>query len=563
MISPPKEQKKSRQTDDKGFLIFGLIVAEGGMQAILALFACVCSGVFQAAIIYMIARDAERLTRHDLDFSDLVFFLVGLLGFALVLLVSLRLTAKTGTLCSRHLALRLAQHIRHASPITLEKLGPDPLLTAMTRDLTIISGALTIAFNAVQTTVLLTVSFLMILGHSPVTGVVVLLCSGIMLLFHRRSQKALAQANEASSALEGRMTELLDHSLSGFRELSINKSKRDDLYDNFLTRAVQEVRTFRLAQARCFTGQMRAAHGSWFLFMGVTAFLAPTFGAPEGITTAIVILSFLRTPIVDLASYVPTLTSAQIAVRSFYTLEVTLENQEESREAQNALPRPQPFRVLELQNCCFHYYDSEGQPTFTLGPLNLTIRAGTVTMMTGGNGSGKTTFLKILTGLYPLASGHIVLDGQIVDHWDVRGLFSTVFTDFWLSECLYGLDPAETEQGNAHLQILGLAHKVMIRNNRFTTTALSSGQRRRLALVAALLENRPILLLDEWTADQDPTYRRFFHEELLPELKAQGKTVIAVSHDEAPFPDADLNLSLSHGKIKAQTPGKGNRPSAY
>ncbi|HEY0067881.1 MAG TPA: ATP-binding cassette domain-containing protein, partial [Flavisolibacter sp.] len=77
----------------------------------------------------------------------------------------------------------------------------------------------------------------------------------------------------------------------------------------------------------------------------------------------------------------------------------------------------------------------------------------------------------------------------------------------------------------------------------------SKGQGKRMALIFAMLENRPILVLDEWAADQDPYFRKYFYEILLPRLRKQGKTIIAVTHDDAYFRQADRIIKFDYGHI--------------
>jgi len=152
--------------------------------------------------------------------------------------------------------------------------------------------------------------------------------------------------------------------------------------------------------------------------------------------------------------------------------------------------------------------------------------------------------------LYPPASGRLMLDDHPLSPHRARALFSTVFTDFHLFQRLYGIEEIDPEETGTLLRTLDLTHKVLIQDRAFSTTALSTGQRRRLALIAALLERRPILLFDEWTADQDPEFRRFFYQELLPQLKAQGKTIIAVTHDQNPVACADRYWRLQDGRLE-------------
>ena len=134
------------------------------------------------------------------------------------------------------------------------------------------------------------------------------------------------------------------------------------------------------------------------------------------------------------------------------------------------------------------------------------------------------------------------------DRDDYRQLFTTVFADYYLFDDLLKAEtvPAEAER---YLERLEVAHKVSIKDGGFTTTDLSSGQRKRLALMAAWLEGRPILVFDEWAADQDPAFRQIFYTELLPDLRRLGKTIVVISHDDRYFGSADQLVRLRHGCI--------------
>jgi len=105
------------------------------------------------------------------------------------------------------------------------------------------------------------------------------------------------------------------------------------------------------------------------------------------------------------------------------------------------------------------------------------------------------------------------------------------------------------KQAAQYLHKLELDHKVSMKGNRFSTVNLSSGQRKRMALIASYLEDRPIYLFDEWAADQDPVFRRVFYTQLIPELKRKGKTVIVISHDDAYFECADRLVQVANGRL--------------
>ena len=160
--------------------------------------------------------------------------------------------------------------------------------------------------------------------------------------------------------------------------------------------------------------------------------------------------------------------------------------------------------------------------------------------------------MKLILGLYPLKHGKIRLNGEIVDDAnrdDYRQNFSAIFFDFYLFDDLIVADEAASEAVRSYLERLNIAHKVTVEEGRLSTLELSAGQRKRLALIGTYLVERPIVVFDEWAAEQDPTFRRIFYTEILQELKRQGKTLIVVSHDDRYFDAADRILKIKDGRI--------------
>jgi putative ATP-binding cassette transporter len=224
-----------------------------------------------------------------------------------------------------------------------------------------------------------------------------------------------------------------------------------------------------------------------------------------------------------------------------------------ARAGDAELPALTTFERIELREATFHYVD-QGRPAFTIGPIDLSLGRGEVVFITGSNGSGKTTLMKLLTGLYPSASGEIWLDGRpltprLTDRY--RTLFTSVFMDHHLFGPAYGIDVSDPERVAALLRRFNLEGIVRFEDGRFAPLDLSTGQRKRLAMVIAILEDRPIYVLDEWAAHQDPYLRRYFYETLVPEMRAAGKTVIAISHDARFFHLADRRLHLVDGRLIA------------
>jgi len=173
----------------------------------------------------------------------------------------------------------------------------------------------------------------------------------------------------------------------------------------------------------------------------------------------------------------------------------------------------------------------------------------------GENGGGKTTLIKLLLGLYTPHSGEVLVNGKVVEassRDDYRQLFTTIFADFFLFEELMDGQHDIPAEAARYLERLEIAHKVGVADGAFTTLDLSTGQRKRLALVHAWLDQRPILVFDEWAADQDPTFRRIFYTELLPDLKRQGRTLIVISHDDRYFDVADQLVRMEQGQLVSE-----------
>jgi putative ATP-binding cassette transporter len=243
---------------------------------------------------------------------------------------------------------------------------------------------------------------------------------------------------------------------------------------------------------------------------------------------------------------------AQIALNRVHSLGLSLGRP--AAEEQTVPPdAPPAWHRLEFDGVTYTYPpDVDGQ-AFVLGPVDFTLHRGELAFLAGGNGSGKSTLAKVLTGLYSPEAGVIRLDDVAIEDknrdWYCEQI-SAIFSDFYLFDTLLGLDAPELDaQARRYLVELELDTKVQVTDGVLSTTALSYGQRKRLALLTAFLEDRPIYVFDEWAADQDPHYRQIFYDRLLPELKVRGKTVLVISHDDRYYHLGDRILRLDYGKL--------------
>jgi putative ATP-binding cassette transporter len=299
--------------------------------------------------------------------------------------------------------------------------------------------------------------------------------------------------------------------------------------------------------------------GSWgkllfFFAIGFVLFVLPKLLtlSPQALAGYILTFTYLMTPMDDIVNNFPVISRANISFLKIESLGLSLADRAEVSTAPAAIASD--WHRLELKAVTYPYGNEQDDSSFTLGPIDLVFQPGELVFMVGGNGSGKSTLAKLITGLYIPETGEILLDGQPITNenreW-YRQHFAVVFSDFYLFERLLGVD-----RGNGgaiaqdYLKQLRLDHKVTIADGRFSTTALSQGQRKRLALLTAYLEDRPIYLFDEWAADQDPIFKEFFYTELLSKLKAKEKTVLVISHDDHYFHLGDRIIKLDQGQVE-------------
>jgi putative ATP-binding cassette transporter len=248
----------------------------------------------------------------------------------------------------------------------------------------------------------------------------------------------------------------------------------------------------------------------------------------------------------------PTIAQANIALNKIESLGLSLGEQITEPDFPAGSDFDGDWTSLELVDINHAYRGETEEHQFILDNINLKFKPGEIVFIVGDNGSGKSTLIKLITGLYTPDHGQILLNNIPVQddnrEW-YRQQFSVVFYDFYLFERLLGIEANRETEIQNYLKLLEIEHKVTVSNSNLSTTNLSQGQRKRLALLTAYLEDRPIYVFDEWASDQDPVFKEIFYKKLLPQLKSRGKTVIAVSHDDRYFTECDRLIKLDYGRI--------------
>lgn len=442
---------------------------------------------------------------------------------------------------------QMASRIVGAPYRRIEELGASKVQSVITDDAANVAGFLVAAPHIVMNVVMVAGCLLYLAWFSllsfALAGLVTIVGSVIFHLGNTRALKDLENAGRAQDELFAHFEGLF----SGAKELKLNEARARAFLDHSLKNSVEEVRRLRLRGLRTFVLATSAALFLVYALVGVLTFW--TGAAAAGST---IVFLYLMMP---LDSLLATLPQAQQARVSMERIERVLAAVDEPEPRATATGR-EGFRELRLEAVRHRYFREAEDGAFTLGPIDLTLRPGELVMLIGGNGSGKTTLAKVLTGLYPPESGAIILDGQPVDaeqRGRLRALFSAVFADFHLFPTLDGLSKESAAdldaRANALIAKLRLSGKVSSVGGVLSTRALSQGQRKRLALVIAYLEDRPFYVFDEWAADQDPVFREVFYRNLLPELRMRGKAVLAISHDDRYFGLADRCVKLENGEV--------------
>lgn len=514
--------------------------------ALLATIAGAVSGLASSALVTVIHRGIAAPS--DLTWLGLAFAGLCTLFFATKVVAEVSLLHLT-----QAAILRLRIDLSHKLLVTplpqLAKLGKHRLIAILTEDITVFSNAFEwvphLFINAVVVAACL--GYLAVLSWPLVLLLALVLVVGLA-AFHlgeRGPLRQLARVRDLMDVAYQHVRGLVD----GNKELKLNARRAAQFVDGEIAPNARELRRWTV---RGMTGYAIAAStGMMMLYLniGILLFAAPYVASqPAHVLAgfAITLLYMIR-PVVDMMMALPTLRRASIALGRIRHLGDELAAVEP--------PGPDGFPAdaarIELRGI-EHRYPGDDDRHFSLGPIDLALEPGEIVFVVGGNGSGKSTLALLLLGLHAPDTGQILLEGQPVTdetRHHYRQRFSAVLADFHLFEQLpAGADP---ERAGAYLRALRMDHKVRIVDGRFSTIELSSGQRKRLALVAAYLEDRPVYVFDEWAADQDPDFKRVFYRQLLPELRARGKTVVVISHDDAFFDAADRIVRLDDGRIRA------------
>lgn len=447
------------------------------------------------------------------------------------------------------LLLSLAAQLRQASVLELDRFDQG-VIAALLGDLQRVVKAATKSVDVAQSLLILAVCGMYLFHLSNMIVFIMLLLYGAMALLYEAFHHIVTELSHTEAASEASLFHALQHLLYGFKELKMDARKQEDLRTNALMPMIRDMKAQKTSSLFFISEWYLLFYVAWYLLMGVFVFFFAAHYEQQHLLRMLTMHLYTITPFMILFAALPYVTTGKAAWQRFQATLASLElAEEQTQRGASAGTQPLPqVKHLRLQNIRFQYPSAGSEPAFQIGPIDLTIHAGEIVFIVGGNGAGKSTLLNIMTGLYPPSSGTMYLNGTPVNMAEHRALFAAVFAEGLLFDQLYGVTEADSAVVADWLRQMELDRKTTFTGTGFSQQELSTGQRKRLVLIAALLEQKPIYVFDEWAAEQAPSFRRYFYQTLLPQLKAQGKTIIAVTHDEQYFSVADQLFRMDYSE---------------
>ncbi|MDZ8056033.1 MAG: cyclic peptide export ABC transporter [Aulosira sp. ZfuVER01] len=533
-------------------LIYFLLRSSWGMVAI-AIVTGFLSGGSSAGLIALISTAANHSNQ-----SPLTSIAWGFVGLVIVAIITSIISQVMLVRLSQNAILQLRMSLSHqilASELShLEKLGNPRILATLTEDVQAVA-------HSVYLIPFLCIDLAMVVGClvyiTWLSWFVLLMVLGLMVVAVASCQwllqgggKLLALAREDQDVLFKHFRTVTE----GVKELKLNYQRRQVFLEKQLKSTAVRYRNHNVQGLTLFAATTSWGRFIFFFAVGFLLFALPNLISisPQTLSGFILTFTYLMLPMDNIVNNLPQIIRANVALQKIESLNLSLASRGETSTISPTVKAS--WQSLQLRGVTHNYYQEQEDNNFILGPIDLKLFRQELVFIVGGNGSGKSTLAKLITGLYIPENGEILLDGEpITDknrEW-YRQHFSVVFSDFYLFEELLSLENSDLDtKAQKYLNQLQLEHKVKVENGILSTTNLSQGQRKRLALLTAYLEDRPIYLFDEWAADQDPLFKDIFYTQLLPELRDKGKTVLVISHDDRYFHLADRIVKLDYGKIE-------------
>lgn len=515
----------------------------------------VVAGMLNGVAIAVAIGTAKKLEPGNLNFAELLLFAFCIATFWITKEIVLNRTTSIVEGIVRDVRLRIMRKLRNTSLLVFESMDRGRIYAALSVDAISISVSSGVIINATSAVVMLGFVFVYIgiLSMTALAITAVCIC-GAVYMYLIKGRSVHEEMREAARR-EGEFFDNLNGLLDGFKEFKLNRAKSEDFFGEELFELVSSTATLRIKAGKAMNSAVLIGQTFLFFTVGGVLFLLPNLNPADIaiVVPVIAVVLFAAGPIGDVVVAIPALAKARASIDSIHRLEAEVDAKQSEVETFAAMAEvaPEEFESLRCEDFAFQY-PAKGTRPFVLQPFSFEVARGEIVFVVGGNGSGKSTFLKLMTGLYSPKTGERYLNDNLVHEGTIgayRDLFAPIFGDFHLFPRLLGVGDYDPKVVNRLLTRMELVGITDIKDGRITNLNLSTGQKKRLALILAYLDDKPVYVFDEWAADQDPVFRRFFYETLLQEMREQGKTVIAVTHDDHYFHTADRILKMEYGRL--------------
>lgn len=532
--------------------LFKLIQEFGGLSLKRLVYVAALVGLTSTLLIALINFAAHEVA--DKKSVTLVFFIFVPLLVSYVVLMRINNTENISStqLVVHRFRMHVMSQALKADLLTLDDIDRSYILTTLSRDAQSIAMGVMMLVPLLQSAamVFFAISYLFVI--SLPAALATLVFGVIVVIVSANHMKAKHQALEVAWSEEAKAAGQIAEFLAGFKEIKMNSARALDFSKDLIStsRLVTKTKTEAMIGLANHFSTIQVVI---YALVGVMIFIVPMLSDSfysQVISVSTTVL-FVAGSLTGLIQTIPAISQANTAADEIARLNKKLEGIPR-RSEDAAIVDVEPLSSIRLEAVTHRFKSQTSSRQFIFGPVSYEFKAGKVYFVRGSNGSGKTSLMRLLTGLVPIETGHIFINDRLViasESQSYRDQFSTIFNDFHLFRKLYGLYQASDEEVNVWLEKLELQDKVSCERGSFTNLNLSTGQKKRVALVVAMLEQRPIIILDEWASDQDPEFRRFFYEQIIPELRALNKLVIAITHDDSYFDHSDHLLIVDNGRL--------------
>jgi putative ATP-binding cassette transporter len=443
---------------------------------------------------------------------------------------------------------KLFTQILKAPLVALEKFGSQRFYTVM-EDLRLFSSLPYTITHTVTSILMLVLGIVYMFTLSSKAAFIVLLLILLVAACYFIVMNTMTKQVGELRMLNEHYYKYVNDLIGGFKELKLSQIRRNNILGNYLipNRNQSEKLDFKVNFV-FLSINLISQYGLYFV-IAIILFGLPALGllTKTDVIAYVVVILFISGPINNLINLQQTYTRFMVANRRIKNFMKDFEIEEKTKNIDS--PTYLSFQSLTFNNVLFKYSkDNETTSPFVLGPIDLEIQKGEVVFVVGGNGSGKSTFINVLTGLYKPIEGEIKLNGKSTENF--QNEIAAVFTNNHIFSQNYDQYVLEgNENYKSLLQLMEMDTIISDDKEESARRKFSKGQSKRMSLIFALLEEKPILVLDEWAADQDPHFRKYFYEVLISKIKKEGKTIIAVTHDDTYFHLADRIIKFDYGTI--------------